>query len=443
MSDKNNINGPIVEKNTSDGLSLRAMQAVNEPSDSLPNLRPLIFMLNVDCFEELFEWFSLADLLKFRQTCKRMKQVVNYYIELNYKELKKTIYTDEIVLMRSQDRFSDLKSFDLMKLIKHIHFSWQLTDLLADLEIKDIEHLLRQVESVTIEDEFHIKDIATTILNRCTNLKYLSILSNIDIGSEPHQLLERLEIMSSRSNINEELTNIQKFFDSNANIRHLKIEELVIQQGREFWLNSHIQLETLNVTFYGFEMEIMSYMLALFDLLNELYERRFYKHLVINFMKFQLRCPPHFPRGLKKVCCCRGSKVVSAFPLIQSLKELCIQSPRDIIEPTTEHFPNVTYIRFSYAQRLSEILPFIRYFPKLKVIIINDQNIDIQFDFNIDLFSLNKERKKLADACKVTVYIFEKDYLAFKWSKKTEFDLIELKRADSFEDYSRYPFIDC
>lgn len=40
--------------------------------------------LNVDCLEELFEWLSVADLLHLRQTCKRFKKIVDYYIKTNY-----------------------------------------------------------------------------------------------------------------------------------------------------------------------------------------------------------------------------------------------------------------------------------------------------------------------------------------------------------------------
>lgn len=37
-----------------------------------------MFKLNVDCFEHLFEWLSLEELLTFRCTCNRMKLVVDF-----------------------------------------------------------------------------------------------------------------------------------------------------------------------------------------------------------------------------------------------------------------------------------------------------------------------------------------------------------------------------
>ena len=46
-------------------------------TSSTNELAPKMFKLNVDCFEHLFEWLSLKELLVFRRTCKRMKAVVD------------------------------------------------------------------------------------------------------------------------------------------------------------------------------------------------------------------------------------------------------------------------------------------------------------------------------------------------------------------------------
>lgn len=47
------------------------------PLSKLPS--PML-KLNADCFEELFEWLSVADLLTLRRTCKRLQQMVDYFI---------------------------------------------------------------------------------------------------------------------------------------------------------------------------------------------------------------------------------------------------------------------------------------------------------------------------------------------------------------------------
>lgn len=54
----------------------------------------------------------------------------------------------------------------------------------------------------------------------------------------------------------------------------------------------------------------------------------------------------------------------------------------------------------------------------------------------LELNVLNREREKLADARKVTIYVPDAVYLATKWATKngtTNFNLIEMKRSNSYE----------
>lgn len=46
--------------------------------------KPDVFKLDVDWFEEVFNWLSLKDLNAFGQTCERMQQVAGYYFQLKY-----------------------------------------------------------------------------------------------------------------------------------------------------------------------------------------------------------------------------------------------------------------------------------------------------------------------------------------------------------------------
>lgn len=52
----------------------------------------------------------------------------------------------------------------------------------------------------------------------------------------------------------------------------------------------------------------------------------------------------------------------------------------------------------------------------------------------IDPVIMNKEREKLKDAHKVTVYVQEKDYLMIKWKyNTTDFGLVEMRRNESYD----------
>lgn len=44
---------------------------------------PMIFKLNIHCFDEMFEYLSLKDLLSFGQTCKGLQNVAGKYFKRN------------------------------------------------------------------------------------------------------------------------------------------------------------------------------------------------------------------------------------------------------------------------------------------------------------------------------------------------------------------------
>lgn len=45
---------------------------------------PDILKLNINCFEELFEYLSFEDLFSVVKTCKRLQQITTYIVQQNY-----------------------------------------------------------------------------------------------------------------------------------------------------------------------------------------------------------------------------------------------------------------------------------------------------------------------------------------------------------------------
>lgn len=80
-----------------------------------------ILELKVDCCEELFEWLTLSDLKSLRQTCKRLKKIVDYYIQSIYPKGfgRLNIYDDD-------QQPKDLCGFDssFSQLYKHIYITY-------------------------------------------------------------------------------------------------------------------------------------------------------------------------------------------------------------------------------------------------------------------------------------------------------------------------------
>ena len=80
---------------------------------------------------------------------------------------------------------------------------------------------------------------------------------------------------------------------------------------------------------------------------------------------------------------------------------------------------------------IKSILPFIRHSRKLKTIKIDDLKSGA-----LNIFALNEERKKLENACKISIYVRDNVYVPTKWKShnfKLELDLIKILRLESFD----------
>lgn len=86
----------------------------------------------------------------------------------------------------------------------------------------------------------------------------------------------------------------------------------------------------------------------------------------------------------------------------------------------------------NYVSGIDNIFPFIRQLPKLKELSIHQLKYPFE-ETVIGLSTLNEERKKLAGACKITIFLTEWVYLPTKCAPKnlyTNHDLIEIKRIE-------------
>lgn len=146
--------------------------ALNETSSTS------LLQLYVDCFEHLFEWLPLPDLLALRQTCKRLKKIVDHCIKEYYPAIKfGKIEFDP----KSVDQYKSLNSIDI-KLIKHINIQAEHFRNAAEfLEIDNVKQILAQIETINIDYmSYYEENFYDRFLKYCENLKKLTI-SGIDI----------------------------------------------------------------------------------------------------------------------------------------------------------------------------------------------------------------------------------------------------------------------
>lgn len=454
----------------------------NEILDAGPsNEQPLasIFKLDVDCFEELFEWLSLGNLrFSLRQTCKRMQEIVDYYIQLNYP--------------RGYEKFDVLNDNEHLKnfckLDKYIKFSRG-----SEYSPENIKHILRNAEMIEISSErFYSStnklDFYKDFLRYCCNLKCLFINrfnepSHYDdflIGYENDWLhrkypkLEHLMLIDFEYDLDEHWNSVsidvykdvRIFFKQNPNIQQISTTISFLRNlfRDDLMEESNVQFEQLtihisfNILYYdgsgGIDINGHEETKTICDFLKKLYQKGFYKRLHV--YTFDL-------------CESKGLELITNLPALEklhfesyvyhittatmevllaqssSLKELSVQYGFDHTK-LAQNLNNVERIHLC-SRYFDNFLAFIRHSPKVKEIIASSLESGIYLKNNvIDLTALNNERKALAGARKITIYVAENIYLGTKWaSKEITFNLVELKRVDGlkseqllYEDLSGY-----
>lgn len=438
-------------------------QLFDNLDDDLP---PPIFKLNVDCFEEIFDYLSLGELCIFRRTCRRMKQVVDYYIKLNYRLALRKLHMNEERL----DYFCHHKTVGF-KFVNHLSI---LECKLRAYQIPGIITILGQIEGLRISTKQFDGDLYDDLLQFCTRLKslHLYIHHNALINGKKNGWIQQhyphLEhfVLNFCSPFEREMRcfELKAFFERNTDIRFFSTRFRVLWNNRDWVLGSNLSFNQLTIgTFYRTDHTSIASAQAC-NFLNCLHEQGFYQKLRIDTeASIALNQFSHIGslRALETLSvgygCISDYGTVEKFlksPLL-SLKELYLRylwRPQDL-ETLANYITNVNRIFIERAS-INDIVLLIRRCTKLKEIRVNrlkegnliksyfeDDSIHswrrILFDNCINEFrTLNHERKALRSTRKVTIFVDETVFLALKSNNKTHFEFIEFKRTQAWgRDY--------
>ena len=136
-----------VERNTKSDMENSTMDQNQNGNATIgtPNEQALspILRLNVDCFEELFEWLSLADLRSLRQACKRLNQVVDFFIKSNYPAVRLGFGKFKFNLENLQ-KFQQLAPIDV-EMIKRVEVDYEIS---TKKQIAIFKSILPQIEEL-------------------------------------------------------------------------------------------------------------------------------------------------------------------------------------------------------------------------------------------------------------------------------------------------------
>lgn len=397
--------------------------------------------MNTDCWNKIFDWLSVKDVISFGQTCNTFNWVAGNYFKWKYpaiiawvddigidiKRCDLTHFSQYIQCVRCHSKFDEhfISTCDSLKRMDLYNIT------LTRSNIKAIEKVLAKVEEIEMLNCIIEGHIYENFLKLCVNLKSLDIdrRNLIDCLPQKYPALQRLSFDPS---IDQEFRNgeLNTFFALNPNVRSLSMPEYGIRNNQRYFMESGIQLNDLTIN-WEFDLRYMI-------MLSELQERGFFKRLHIYAYpsppKDQLTALqglvtlyteknvdlPELPGLMELGFNADLTKLREAGLKVMEIPSTCINLRRLVINETS----------------FVDILPFIRQSKYL-----NEISIRTLEENQLNLLTLNNERKKLIGAQKVTIYVSEEVYFATKWSTMdTKLELIDMERTDSYEDKQPHNF---
>lgn len=458
---------------------------MEESSQSHDESHPHIFNLTTDCCDEIFEYLSLKDLHAFGQTCRAMQKVAGEYFRRNYSAAAKysgndgiyTAYSDdkgvnnENVLTSGFNRYITYIShyYDKLRPLQYIqshsnefesiNHIYLVCVIINEARVNSLLHLLPKLETLQIRNssvEGHLYDV---LLKHCA-LKRLFVQDS-DLGIfrlldggwaariENHWLRQEYPTLQSLELIPKytlKIDEFNEFFDRNPNVRTFSTSSLCLWKNRRELLKSNAKLDLLEVKeineteiFDDDENDDEMTMRAFCKLLNQLHERNFYKRLNFYTQSCNEETSGHLTslgHCIEKLCIKNFTRSYS-LPQLINLKELAIHDGANAtdMETLANSLTKLQRLHINKAS-VDDIRPFIRQSTKLRQIRAIPKD-ETHFNGGIlQLLTLNREREKLSEARKITIFVPDNIYLRTKWTVNfgdTNLNLIEMKRCDAIE----------
>lgn len=398
--------GPSSKRRKSNDNRSRNDQGSVANDESLPD----IFKLDSDCFEELFNYLPLNDLRNIGATCKQLQQIAGHCFRQNYRAHEAYYYFDRL--------------YNVVLTMNNIE---RMKQILTQIQCLKVFHC-------EVDDSFF-----GTVLVHCQNMKCLCVdewtLKQVqdDWLHRSYPTLEHFELMFQRHG---ESQGLKSFFELNPNVRTFAITKNGLWLNRTVIMNTQFALDTLAIDYdYGVDLEVFC------EFLNELYDCGIYKnlHFYFGYSLFDQGIVNRLVslKALVKLRVKTDAQHINLSAFVE-LQELCISNSSLVAD--LRSLPNIlTNLKRIYFAKASidDILPFISGSMTLNRInvlsLLTGTHFD-QHDGVLDLAALNRQRKRLNEPRRITIYVDEHVYLATKRAmKRTDFDLIKMIRADSHE----------
>lgn len=464
------IGQTFYEKKQIEYKMLEKSHQIQSPCDKDKFSAMLIFKLDIDCLEEIFDWLSLNELYALSQTCRRLQRVSGFYFQQNFPTIEVHCEDDGISVLNRSIRIDGFSQFTVnlsiygdlnryryvavnCKSLKKIEF---LGSTLSSAKIECIEEILSKVETIKIRSGQINANFYENFLKFCPNLRRLSI-KNFRIYSKSkngndwlHQKYPNLVDFELLGDVNIKIDDLIAFFNQNPNIRRFSTDAnyFLIREFEKLCTEAKVSLDDLIIVRDYNEDELKQ---SICGVLNSLFEKGLYKRLHLHgttaYFFQEVIDEIGSLRALTSLRCgCFLSPIPSVnLSVLTSLRELSVhyypQSGEDMLNMARSLY-NLEKVSFAQAT-VEDILPFVFYSTQIREIrvqhIMNSSHLGMgeeskkknYFNGNIlYLKALNRRRGQLNGARSVTMFVSENVYLATKWANETiDCELIRLKRA--------------
>lgn len=419
-----------------------------------------IFTLNIDCFDMIFDYLSMKDIHSFGQTSKAMQQIAGEYFERNFKSAEKfsgidgiySVFSDNngVINQRTQtsafNRFINYFShyYENLEPLRYIQLHCESLQSLNHIylvclklntaKIECLRQILSKLEVLQIRQCTIDGDFYDCFLKFCRNLKRIYIQDDLgyilDENQNPWLLqeyphLEHLQLIPRYSfKINE----LNGFFERNPQIESFSTSSRCLWENRHELIKSNVKLDKLEIQILDNYHRHLINMQSICNLLNEFKKNGFYQRLYLYVKRVDKQCSEHvITLNALEMLSIRQFTECYSLCQLNNLKELEITNAVNLKElETLSNLRNLERLTLSNTVTVNDILPFIRCSAKLYRIHVN---------FNegfLNLCKLNDERKKLASARKIIIYVSDNVFLATKWTAMygvINLDFIEMRRA--------------
>lgn len=419
-----------------------------------------IFVLDIDCLWEIFDYISVADLCAMGMTCKRFHRAAGRYfnqnypfetlsilrrrdrkviqsvdcVETNFAEYARTV---EIFIDTGVYRYAAAHKFPNMKIIEFSQgHNFSDDDIACIAQIDNLKNV-ETIKLIECSSEF-TDALLNCILPFCTALKNLILDSSYMVDStagakwkyQHYPTLERFGVLQTHDHLQ---TVAIDFFRANPQIKKLAAWDLYGGDLSDRIRTSGIQLDELEYRGQIHD-EIRDEIIALnaegfvnclkFDnlvctyrdgrnLTENLQDLNWFTSAAIHCHHFG-ECPQHNATTI-------GSLV--------SLKKLCLTTviPLDQAELLSDALVNLEELHLVTSSLLA--LPFARRLPKLRVITVRVDFYSRSLNFVTDLNALNNARRQLQDAEVLQIYLEDEAYRQIRWTSIYLFlDLVQVRR---------------